>query len=459
MTVNPTWRRLTNAGAWFALTLVSRVSGFLRGILVARFLAPETASLGFIAISLSEGIRALGEMGTAQLIVTRREVDDAVLGSAWLVEILKFTAATLLLVIAAGVGGSLAPNFDESIVISAALITAFRVGTNPVLFVWEREQRMRAYLVATSVATVAGLLATTFLLVVFNTWLALPLGVATGSLTLVVYTNWVGVPVRTVFLARTSTVVDFARRGAPYVAAGVAAYVSNLGLDLVLALQGLSGSVGAYRLSAALAFAAIYVLPASLARASVSADAVHRPEAGRGQAAALNFGASLAALSTMVSIGCLSTAANWLYGPVWSGPVSDLIGPVCVFVGTRAVAAPFGGLLIARGAHRSENLVRLVESISGTFVFALLTSEGLPAAILASSCSYFLGLLVRGVLFAQFGSALGITSRSRRLLFFGLVWPLSFFLAVVAGTNLAWVLGAGAAVFLVTTSALELRRG
>ncbi|MEL6544466.1 MAG: oligosaccharide flippase family protein, partial [Myxococcota bacterium] len=365
MMVNKTWKRFSNAGAWFLLTLVSRISGFLRSVLVARFLDPQTASLGFIAISLAEGVRSLGEMGTAQIVVTRPEVGDRELGSAWWVEIGKFTLSTLVLVVLSFSGTWMFPQLDSLIFLSAASITLVRIGTNPVLFLWERNQEMRFYLKVTSIASGVGLIATGFLLALTGSWLALPLGVAVTSLVVTLASNVVGLSPKVLLKAESTTTWQFVREGVPYVAAGVAAYVSNLGLDLVLAFQGLSQEVAPYRLTAALSFASIYVLPASLARASVAADAAYRGESPAAQSQALLFSTSIAALATVSALVVLAPIAGLLYGSTWRAPVGALMGPMCILVGIRALAAPFGGLLIARGAHRSENVFRLTESLIG----------------------------------------------------------------------------------------------
>ncbi|MEO0814187.1 MAG: hypothetical protein AAFY60_15100, partial [Myxococcota bacterium] len=317
---------------------------------------------------------------------------------------------------------------------------------------------MRSRSLLGRIASGVGLIATGFLLALTGSWLALPLGVAVTSLVVTLASNVVGLSPKVLLKAESTTTWQFVREGVPYVAAGVAAYVSNLGLDLVLAFQGLSQEVAPYRLTAALSFASIYVLPASLARASVAADAAYRGESPAAQSQALLFSTSIAALATVSALVVLAPIAGLLYGSTWRAPVGALMGPMCILVGIRALAAPFGGLLIARGAHRSENVFRLTESLIGTLIFGLMAEHGLPWAILGSSVSYLLGIVARAVLFIVSGEKLGIGADSRYPLIAGIAWPFVFALIAYSAVPYVWVPCAIGALGLTVYSALKLRR-
>lgn len=95
-------RRVFRAGIWaFALRLSGQGLGLLRTVIIARLLAPDDVGLFGIALLAISTLDAFTDTGFRQALVQRERAIEALLPSAWTIQVLRSSVLALVLVVAA----------------------------------------------------------------------------------------------------------------------------------------------------------------------------------------------------------------------------------------------------------------------------------------------------------------------------------------------------------------------
>ncbi|MEM6274518.1 MAG: oligosaccharide flippase family protein [Myxococcota bacterium] len=404
MSSKPKARRYWTAALWFVDLVLNRGSNFAKAWLVARYLEPTTAGLGYLTLSFAEASKSLTEMGTNLLLVIDKQLTEDTLASAWAFEVIKraaVAAAMLVFAMVCTVNGS-----SWSLPLAVGSVIAFaRVPFNPSLFLMEREQKIGRLTTYQVSASLVGLFTTFVGLWLRYGWLALPLGAAASAITLSAISHWGGVATSQMRRARRKGIISFAKRGLPFLAAGLAAYASNLGLDVVLSARGLDDSIAPFRLSAAMVYTIVYSVPAVLARASLAVDS-EKLRVDKDIKLVDTRYVTLVCIFVVVFVSLcnigLFDVANVLYGSKWMPALAAMLSPMTAMVAVRAINTPFSTAMLVSHRVHTENSFKLIESLSIVATVWVLAKTSLGLALICCAAVYSLMLGVRiAVLFSS----------------------------------------------------------
>ncbi len=376
--------RYTNAALLLFNLVFSRLSGLLRTLFVTTFLTPESASIGFLAISIGRGSVALMETGTRQVVITRERCDKCLLASAWWVEFIKGLFVAAILLVGAGIYSWQYDGGDPVIFLVSAAIPLCMGVLSPFSYLWERERRFGLIVLQTGTGTAIGLFVTGGLLWSGTGWIAMPAGIAIGLLAQAIFSH---LSARQLLLRPFSfeAIKGLVRDGLPFTGISIATYIGTLGIDIVLALCGAINWVAPYRTSMSLVQVIVGSVAGVVGQASLPEDARLNREKGKHGGRAADFHSiSMVILSICVfvpfCIFALPTVAVLLFGKEWSA--TELIIPsLAILVGLRSLSTPMATVLLAAGNSRFESRTKLMEAILTAFVIGLFASTDIVFAL------------------------------------------------------------------------------
>lgn len=393
-------RRWRNAAYWLGLNVGLRLVGLVRSSLLARLLAPELASLGFLAVSVGEFARAALSSGTSQLVVAAKKSDDELLSAAWGLELLKGVGLASGLV-AVGCLALLVPSLSgwAQVCMVASVVPLSVAFCNPALYQWEREGNHGRVALALGLGNLVGVAVAAALIWWFPRWWVVPLCFAAGNLGATLLTHCWGTWRSTAFVLRVGRVVRLFSQGIPYLSIGLANYFSSTGIDLALGLFGAVSWVAPFRFAMALVYSVITALPAVLARAAFAADAelfrsrspqedpeVHLPT--------LTFISGATAMLVPLCSLLLPETALFLYGEQWksTGQLIPLLGSM---VGLRMLSRPLGNVFLSLGEPRAEARILLIEAVASTLAIGVLANSNVRLGLMVGCALALISIPMR----------------------------------------------------------------
>jgi len=390
--------RYKNAALLFSNLVVSRFSGFTRTLLIARFLTPELASIGFLAISIGRGSMAFLETGTRQVVVTRDKCDEDLLASAWWVEFIKGSLIAIILMIAAGINSLWFSGELSGVLFVSAIIPLSMGVISPFVYRWERDQKFGRIVAHTILGTVVGLFLMAYLLWAEQGWIAMPIGIAFGIIVRAVLGH---VAAARLLISPFSgqKILALIRDGYPYMGIAFATYLSTLGIDLVLALCGAINWVAPYRVGISLVQVVVGSIAGVVGQASLAADASKNRIKNHVEGIATDFAAiSLVIVSVAGSVPlciyAMPEIALIIFGAAWE-PTRAIIPTLTIIVGLRSLSNPMAMVLLAAGASRIESMIKIVEAVVTVLLIGILARSDIVVALQSAAVVAGIGLTAR----------------------------------------------------------------
>ena len=341
------FQRVIQGGFWVTVSSTGeRLLGLIRTIVLARLLLPEDFGLLGIALTLISGVHAFTITGLRAAIIQRKDVDDVVLSTAWLIGVIRGVILCGFLVAAAPVAAYF---FNEPrvtpIIQLLALNQIFKGLQNVGLFLLDKELdfKQRTYF-----DLWAGVLTTTVSItaafILQNVW-ALVIGEMAGSIIRLILSYRIQ-PFRPRFRFDKKIAKELFDFGKHILSTRVILFFLLQGDDVAVGKFLGTGALGHYTLAYQLANLPATAISGSIASVTLPAYAKKQDDPKALRSAYLRTVSLLGLIALPASAILILIApelVETLYGETWL-PMVPAMQVLCIFGLFRVINTTFGSL-------------------------------------------------------------------------------------------------------------------
>lgn len=166
--------------------LLQKLIGLISTLILARVLVPEDFAIVAIALLVVNLTEVFGQTGSAQYIMSRQEISDDTLNSAWTLDLLIKLSITLVINLCAWPVSQYYSEPELRLIIHTLSVIPFISSlNNPGLWVLQREQNYKRYVKAEIIAKVISVIVTISIALTTKSYWALIFGQISSALLVV----------------------------------------------------------------------------------------------------------------------------------------------------------------------------------------------------------------------------------------------------------------------------------